>query len=737
MKQISQDSEGKGSPLLRAAVRRQVQTRPMDSGLECGGFPPHSAVWQPLAVLVVLLALVLAPAARAATPFHDGFEGVASNSPLSSVSGWDASSATVSVQPSNAIPVAAGTNAVVIPIRQAATNLVAAVGPTVLWTDLQVDEASHMLPGITVDVDTNDIAQLYMDTNGFVVAWDRAAGQWLTYSNDVWGNAVSSSSAGAWARISLFKDYSTRKVALFLNGHLLRTELDFINTNRADYAGFDLDGSADNPVYLDEVWITNNVPPGLTSDVDQDGMADAHELQTYGNVTTWRRWTNTVSATVGGTVTPGAGTTTYSNGTVVIYTFSADSGFTIGTVRTNGVGAAYSGSATAGTFSWVITTDCTFAVVFAGNSTWSVPGDFPTLSAAVAGALSGNTIVASNGLTLSDSPVIDKTLTITGNNVTLNGTLTVNTGVTLTLSNAPTWTVSSVTLNAGAIGVLNNSSISIGTLAIGVGSYLRVTNGTVTVNGITMTGTFTLDSTFGTAVMTPSPLNFWDDFERYAVNLSMNGLGLFGWGASDASVVIQSNTTYQASARAALLPANTALTNTISAAGYSNVWTVCSVNESNGMVPGNVIDVDTNEVVMLCLTTNHLVMVYNRPASQWEVCSNDVWGASVTGLYHGGWAAIAVNQNYLTKKAAIFLNGHLVREQLDFIDVNQGSYVSCCVVGSEGGPTYLDSVGFSTNAPASLTNDLDHDGVRDAVEIVNNGSVFVFDLPVGAVFTIR
>lgn len=666
-------------------------------------------------------------------PFYNGFEGVASNAALSSLSGWDASSATVSVQPSNAIPVAAGTNAVVVPVNQTATNLVVAAAPAKLWTDLQLDEALRMLPGSVVDVDTNAIAQFYMNTNGAMVVWDRAAGQWLTYSNDVWGNAVSSFSPGAWARISLFKDYASRKVAVFLNGHLLRTQLDFINTNRTDFAGFKVVGSGDNPVYLDEVWITNNVPAGLTTDVDLDGMADALELQNYGNLTTWRRWTNTVSAGAHGTVTPGSSTCIY--GTTVNYAFSANPGYAIGTVSTDGVAVAYSGSVTTGAFAWVIATDCTFAVTFAEHTVWSVPADIASLTGAVALAVAGNTIAVANGQTLTESPVIDKALTLTGTNVTLNGTLTVNPGVTMTLAKASTWAVSSVTLGAGAIGVVTNSTLTIGTLTIGSGGYLRVTNSTVTANGMTLTGTFTLGEGFGVAGITPSHLNFWSDFDVYGVNQRLDALGAFGWGASAATVVVQSNTTYQASGRAALLPAGTGLTNTLSAVGYSNVWTVCALNDSNGVNPGLFIAVDSNAVAQFCLTTNHLLMVYDRSASQWQICSNDVWGASVTGLFNGGWASIAVNQNYATKKVAFFLEGHLVREQLDFINTNQGSYTSCRMNCNEGGEAYLDSVGFSTNVPASLTGDGDQDGVRDADEIAVSGSAFLF--PRGSVFKIR
>jgi hypothetical protein len=688
---------------------------------------------------LIVLAIVVEAMATVNPPFFDGFEGLASNTSLSTVSGWAASGVTVSVQPSNAIPVAAGTNAVILPVGTAASNLVQADTPTAVWIDFQVNEALHMLDGIPVDVNSNAIVQLYMKTNGAVTVYDKTAGQWLSYSNDVWGNPVASFYAGGWARVSVLEDYTAHKAAVFLNGHLLRTQLDFI-TNRNVCAGFTLQGNSDNPVYLDEVQVQTNVPAGLTNDVDLDGMADAQEIQTYGNETTWRRWTNTVSATAGGTVTPGAGTTTYTNGTVVTYVFQGSPGNGISAVQTNGVSLNYTGNAKTGTFSWVISTDGTFAVSFAAKSQWLVPADIGTISGAVAVAVSGDTVVASNGLTTAETIVVDKAVTMTGSNVTVNGTLTLNAGVTSTLANASGWVITTTQVGSGGALIVSNGNVTMTSIAISASGVVRVYNSTVTANGVTLTGSFTLDSTFGAAGISSSHLNFWDDFELYALNTRVDALRMFGWGASAAGVVVQSNTTCLASGRAVMLPAISTLTNTISSTGYSNVWTSCALNESNGMMAAvSALDIDTNAIVQLYMNTNGYVVLYSRLLGQWQVCSNDVLGASLDGVYSNGWAYISVNQNYATKKVAVFLNGHLVRQEFDFINTNQGSYVSFRVSGSDRGAMYMDNVGFSTNVPTSLTNwpasDLDHDGIADAVEIAQYGSATLY--PRGSVFKIR
>lgn len=554
------------------------------------------------------------------TPFDDGFERYASNTPLTSLvaDGWTASSNAVVVLTTPAVPVAAGTNAVLIPTGTTATNLVQAAVPVTLWTDVRINEATRMLDGITVDVDTNAILQVFLKTNGAVTVYDRAVGQWLSYSNDAWGNCVTNFVPAGWARVSVLKHYATRKADVFLNGHLMRSGLDFINTNRTTFAGFTLDGCADNPAYLDAVWVADTPPADLTTDVDADGFPDALEWQTYGTMEAWGR-------------------------------------------------------------------------------------------------------VVSNSITLSLANVTNASLAVTG-------------GVTVTVSGTGLLVPGAITVAAGNILILTNVAVTAGSITIGAGGYVQVYNGTATVNGVSYAGTFTLDSSWDGGVV-KTRLNALETFESYGVNARVDMLGAFGWAASSPSAVIESNTTYGGSARAVLLPADAAITNLVSAAGLSNVWTDCMLQESSGMVDGEFGSVDSNAVVQLYLNTNRFVVLYNRPAGFWEICSNDVWGASMAGVYAGGWCQVTVNQNYGTKMVAVFLNGHLVREQVPFINTNQGSYASFRLEGTRATPAYVDNVSFTTNVPSGLTGDRDGDGVPDANEIMASGSVTTW--PRGSVFKIR
>jgi len=739
MKQNSQDSEKKRNLNRRRKVREEKTFCSAEGGKTHSPLAIFATSVQTLPLVFMLLAVAVEALAVNAPQSYD-FEGLTSNSLLSSVSGWDASSNSVVVLPSNAIPVAAGTNAVLLPVGTTASNLVQSTTPTKVWTDLQYNEALHMMDGIPVEANTNVVFQFYMTTNGSVTVYDRAVTNWVSYSTDVWGYAVSDFAPAGWLRLSVLKNYATRKADVFVNGHLIRTQLDFINTNRNTYTGFTLQGGVDYPSYLDEVGVLTNAPSNLTTDVDLDGMADAQEMQTYGNLSTWRRWTNTVSITGGGTVMNG--TQTYSNGSVVVNSFLADPGFGISSVQTN-VGSNVGnvncgGDAKSGTVSYVINTDITFTVTFMSRTQWSVPADVPTLTRAVSVAVAGDTLIASNGLNTSESITLDKALTLTGTNVTLNA-LAVSNGVPATMNSASNWVIGAVQVTNAAVLIVTNSTVTFTSLSFGVGGVVRVYNSTVTANGLTLTGTFTLDSTFGVPGVTASHLNFRDDFELYALSTPLNLLGMFGWSASSASVIIQSNTTYLASGRAALLPAISSITNTISSAGYSNVWTEFYLNDSNHMVNGTYVEADTNAVVQFYLNTNNYVVLYNREAASWDICSNDVWGSSLAGVCSNGWTYLAVNQNYATKQAALFLNGHLVRQQVAFINTNQGSYARFQIQGCDDASAYVDSVGFSTNVPASLTNgparDLDLDGIPDAVEIAERGTVGILEF--GSVFKFR
>jgi hypothetical protein len=483
------------------------------------------------------------------------------------------------------------------------------------------------------------------------------------------------------------------------------------------------------------VW--TNVPTGLSEDLDSDLVADAQELQTYGNISTWHRWTNTVATTGSGsgTVTPPSGTTTtVTNGATLSYTFTAAAGSGISTVRTNGGAYTYSGDAKTGACSWVISTDGTFTVVFDTKTNWAVPSDLATITGAVANAQAGDTIVISNGMSATDV-TLDKRLTLAGTNVSITGTLTLGEGITNTLSAFSNLTVSVGHVGTNASLIVSNSSVAFTSLAISSGAVVRVINGTVTDNGITLSGTFTLDSTWGQG-LTPVALNFLDTFEVYGAGTRVSALGAFGWGASSTGVVVQGTTKYAGSG-AMQVPTVAVVSNAIaSKAGETNIWTDLWLNESSHVGDFLAESIDTNASVQVCLTTNKFLAVYYNEA--WHICSNDVRNMSVAGVYSSGWARVTINQNYGTGKSAIFLNGRLLRQNVPFIKSSLTKCAGLKVVGGAESATYLDNVSQATNVPAEL-NTLAYDenlnGIPDVQEI--HGSGVIAPYSAGSIYYIR
>lgn len=696
-----------------------------------------------LQCLAGLLAMIWSPAlAVVVPPVHEGFETNTAGSALVGLTnqGWSASAYSVLVASSNsmAMTVPGGTNVVAIPMGTVLSNLVVSVSPSVIWVDFQKRQMLEQgLDEASLTVDSNAAVQVFLTTNRTIWFYDRLNVQWTNLVTDCQGTNVAAFSTGDWTRVSIFENFASNKAAIFLDGHLIRDQIAFI-TNRSSFAGFSFENGASGTNYLDEVYVWTNVPIGLTVDLDNDTLADAQEIQTYGNLSTWRPWPHTVATngTGRGTVSPPVGTYV-TNGTAITvnYTFQAAAGSGINSVMTNGVSCPYTGDAKTGTCPWTIPAGGIFTVVFDTKNVWTVPSDLGTITGAVASAVAGDTLVISNGMQATDL-ILDKPLTLIGTNVTITGTLMVNEGVTNVLNIATNWSVTAGQVGTNASLIVSNSTVTFSTLAISTGGVVRVVNGTVTANGITLNGDFTLDSNWGHG-LTSAPLNFLDTFERYGAGTRLDALGTFGWGASSSGVMVQVATTYGGSGRAVEVPASATVSNAIdSKSGQTNIWTDLWLNESDYVIEVLPPVVDSNASAQVCLTAGKLLAVYHDGG--WDVCSNDAVNVSATNLYLGGWARITLNQNYGTKRSAIFLNGRLLRENVLFINTNLTLCGGLRVMGGTESPAYLDNVSLATNVPAefnSLAYDADRDGIPDVREIHSSGTLLAW--PLGAVFKMR
>lgn len=213
-------------------------------------------------------------------------------------------------------------------------------------------------------------------------------------------------------------------------------------------------------------------------------------------------------------------------------------------------------------------------------------------------------------------------------------------------------------------------------------------------------------------------LPFTEDFESYADGTQVSSLWHRFWSASDTNVVVTAGVGVSDS-KAAVLPENTALTNTLyPSMTLTKVWTDMYLKSVKiDVLPA----VDTNASVMLCINEDGYMTVYDANTSAWVVCSNSLAGAAVTPLADE-YARITLFKDYAAKTVALFLNDVLLREGLPMIASN-AYYRGMAIQNSAGPSAYLDNVIISTNYPVALTGDSDGDGWADVREIDTWGSI--------------
>lgn len=684
-----------------------------------------------------LLTLVVAEVATAGYGVED-FERVPNGSPVTALGvQWGADSGGVIV--SNLASLA-GTNVLYLPAYAMVSNAVDKTPVDPVWTEFTLNDAGRLEVDGGPVADTNLVVMAGVSKGGHVMLYDTNG--WVAVTNDVWGTNVTLA-AGNWARLSIFKNYANRTAAVFLDGHLMRQQLPFINTNVSAYALFRLDSGKDGPALLDNTFISNAIPASLsTVDLDDDGVADASELQQVGNVDTIGRLQIVVSASNmtfgtagGGSVTP-AGPLLVKHGTTNFVCVGAV-GYALDRVWTNGfVATNFSGlNLGSGTFVWPgIESDGTAMVGFVQKPVVTVPGDFSTLSNALATMVEGTVIQVSGAA--AESLAITKSVSLVGNNAGLSGTtLSVSNGVTVSVSGFTNVAISgTVTLGTNSLMVITNSTVVFSALTFQTGAVLRVSNGTATVNGVTLSGRFDLDAGWGGAVKAQS-LNWSDDFEVYGAGTPLGILGSFGWGVSAPGATVQTRGT-----KAAFLPECLTASNAVSAGGASNVWVELRLQESSHIDPLGLPSPHGNEAAMVGFDTNGWLMAYNPVAAAWETYSNDVSGATMPKVGTGEWGQISLFEDFGTHRVAVFMNGHLVRQQLRFISMSLGSCQGMSVESGNTPATYLDSVKIWTNVPVGVTNDpavsdLDRDGILDALEIQQSGDLTAN--PRGTIFKIR
>jgi hypothetical protein len=686
---------------------------------------------------------VSAPLAMgAALPLHDGFEAIpAATSLTNGPNGWGASDVAVEVQTEVVWRTVLGTNAVIVPPGTTISNPVSSVALTKVWSDLYLTNSMAM-PFEAIDADAVNptmTVQWFVETNGFPVVWHSSSNAWLVCSNDFWGTPVAQFSTNGWLRFTLCQNYDNKTAALFLDQHLLLQQVPFIDQTREAAGLFQFVGGNAVTSYLDEVSM-RYAPTNSLADLDDDGMADAEEIHLYGSVNI-RKWpVITVTQPAHGSIAP-SGSFAVRPASATNFVVSAIPAYVVSLVYTNGqtVGA-FSGQTTReASWSWnnilpdgLSDGSVSAAVTYVARR--YVPQDYPTMTDALAATLAGETLIVSNGTYAGDMTLGDG-VTLVATNATFSGNLTVAAGTTGTVWASAGLHVTGTTTVNGLL-VVSNGTVTLDSLALGADGTVRVVNATAFVaNGVTYSGSLTLDASMN-AVIVPQTPPFSDDFERYAAGTTMAQMKFFGWGASDAGVVVQ-GAVYTQGLKAVELPMSAVLSNSLAPAASSNIWVELYYRESDRVDETKVVvDGDrTNMTLILFVNTSGYITVYNPVAAACHVLSNDVMGNAVAALALSDWPRLAVNLNYVTHEAAVMLNGRLLVQQLRFINTNQANCARFQVDGGFAGTTYLDDVKVWTNAVAVVSGDVDGDGRVDALEIHQYGNAFTW--PCGGVFKIR
>ena len=622
----------------------------------------------------------VAVASSGAVPnLYDTFDSLYANGftfpAVSSTNGWQASATVASVTNGGAVSGNAGfLNGTV-----ALTNSPAGSAGLRVWTDYQVNPVLGVEP---LNLPTNTASFLcYFNSNGWLIVATASGCQ--VYTNDIWGNSVPPATNG-YVRVSIFQDYSSAKQAVLLNAQLVAQDLPFVggagNYNQMVFQ------NTDSNSWLDNVWIKTNIgPTDLVGNRNGDGTDDAVELQLYGYASRTQY--------VGG-----AGYPNYPTIQAAVNAWRARDTLYVSA-------GSYTGDVTVSK-----------AITFVGGTFTNV-GTFTVQTAGV---------VFQRGLMCSNL-VVESGATVAFNQGASLGSLSAGGSVTVGAGQPLTVTTASV---SGGVQVTGAGTMTVSSSLSVTGSGLLTFTGSTLVvpaNNVNMTGTFTVNNTWGTVAIMNLP--FTDDFESYANNTPITSLGFRGWSASGGAVKVQSAVKHTGN-NAVELPVSTVLSNSISSGAATRIWTDYYVQPTIGLLPDSP---PTNTASFLAYVNTSGYLMVEVSGGGWVVCSNKIDSTSVTPISTGSFTRITVCQELVHHTFAVFVAGDLVAQGL-VAPVSLSRY-SGFVADNKDDASYLDDLSITTTVPAGMTSDLNHNGVPDAVEI-NNNELATLPLP-GSVYKFR
>jgi hypothetical protein len=180
----------------------------------------------------------------------------------------------------------------------------------------------------------------------------------------------------------------------------------------------------------------------------------------------------------------------------------------------------------------------------------------------------------------------------------------------------------------------------------------------------------------------------------------------------------------------------------VAATPASNAWIECYYLDTARMTYDQLatLDVDVNTTVSLFVMTNGYVTVYNRDlggqdVGGWEVCTNDLAGVELR-VADGAFARITVNRNLARGRAAVFVNGRLIKQELRFVTASPVGSFRVELDAGLSVSTYFDTYSVRTSYVGIVSTDADNDTWPDAYEIDRNGNTQQSP-GVGTVYSIR
>ncbi len=197
-------------------------------------------------------------------PFADTFDEYATGTVVTNLKfrGWNATAGSVTLQSGTK---RSAPNAVSLPAETTLSNSLSTAA-TKTWTDFYLDPVPGDPPSAP---ETNDSSFLaYVNTSGYLVA-AVAGGGWVVCSN----NAVAMQT-NRFSRVTVMQDLAQHTFAVFVDSNLvaqgLSAPVSLANFKSLVVQNPDVASAA----YVDDVLISTNVPPGMSS--------DATEINLYG-----------------------------------------------------------------------------------------------------------------------------------------------------------------------------------------------------------------------------------------------------------------------------------------------------------------------------------------------------------------------------------------------------------------------------------------------------------------------